>query len=130
MRSPLPDRRRTPGSLLYWWESRRLFYNAVVGTTGVFSSLVILLFSALPPFDGMAPPPILPLALAYGLAANLCYSMGWGIEMLARLVWGRQAPDLGPILFRQGLIFSVGLTLLPIGIATFSWLMRIVFFLV
>ena len=32
---PLPDARQTPVSLLRWWEARRLFYNKVVGATGL-----------------------------------------------------------------------------------------------
>ena len=107
---PLPDQRRTPVTLLRWWESRRLVYNQVVGVTGLFTLLVA---GVIGPEGGM-PLAVMPqVALVYGLAANVCYSMGWGAELLARVVWGRQAPRMGPLLFRQGLIFSVGLTLLP-----------------
>ena len=37
-----------------------------------------------------------------------------------------EAPDAGPALFRQGLSFAVGLTLLPIPLVIFSWLARAV----
>ena len=36
---------------------------------------------------------------------------------------------LGPALFRQGLAFSVGLTLLPILLVSLAWLARVVAFL-
>ena len=108
---PLPDVRRTPLSTLRWWESRRLVYNQVVGATGLLTLLVASLIGP----EGGLPLAMMPqVALVYGVAANVCYSMGWGAELLAQLVWGRQAPRLGPLLFRQGLIFSVGLTLLPV----------------
>mgnify|MGYP006185653499 CR=1 FL=1 len=32
---PLPDLRRTPLSMLRWWESRRLRYNLLVGSAGL-----------------------------------------------------------------------------------------------
>lgn len=46
---PLPDYRRTPTSLLAWWESRRLTYNLFVGGAGVVTLAVMALFSHLPP---------------------------------------------------------------------------------
>jgi hypothetical protein len=111
---PLPDLRRTPLSLLAWWESRRLKYNLAVGTAGLVTitclclSTLLLPGSQLPPLQGL----VMGSAI-YGLAANVCYSLGWSMEMAARLVWGHRAPLMGPLLFREGLIFSVGLTLLP-----------------
>jgi hypothetical protein len=43
-----------------------------------------------------------------------------------RALWRDQAPDAGPALFRQGLSFAVGLTLLPIPLVGLSWLARLV----
>jgi hypothetical protein len=40
-------------------------------------------------------------------------------------VLGRKEPELGPLLFRQGVFFAVGLTLLPILLAVGSWVVRI-----
>jgi hypothetical protein len=112
---PLPDVRRTPLSTLRWWESRRLLYNQVVGATGLFTLAVAGLIGP----EGGMPIAMMPqVALVYGVMANICYSMGWGIELAARLLWGRQSPRLGPLLFREGLIFSVGLTLLPVLLMT------------
>jgi hypothetical protein len=36
------------------------------------------------------------------------------LESLMRIVWKDRAPLAGPLLFRQGVIFSVGVTLLPL----------------
>jgi hypothetical protein len=61
------------------------------------------------------------VSLLYAVMANVCYSLGWVVELLARRLWGRSAPDLGPLLFREGLIFSVGLTLMPLGLTGLAW---------
>jgi hypothetical protein len=124
---PLPDVRRTPLSQLRWWESRRLFYNKVVGAAGLVTLVGVPIIFLLPPHSTVMGLPQLAIASAvYGVLANGCYSLGWLVEVLACRVWGRKAPDLGPFLFRQGLFFSVGLTLLPLLLATFIWIARIV----
>jgi len=124
---PVPDLRRTPLSSLRWWESHRLTYNKAVGAAGLVTLAVISLFDALPPDSSPVNPlGMLVMAAVYAVAANGCYTAGWLIELLARRVWGRSAPDIGPLLFRQGLIFSVGLTLLPVLFAALSWVVRIV----
>lgn len=124
---PLPDVRRTPLSLLRWWESRRLFYNKVVGAAGLVTLAGFSILSILPPYSsGIDPLAMLTAAAVYGVLANGCYSLGWLLELAARRIWGRQAPDVGPLLFRQGLIFSVGLTLLPLVPMTLLWVARVV----
>jgi hypothetical protein len=128
---PLPDYRRTPLSLLRWWESRRPLYNGIVGATGMLTLSGVWVLSALPPLSDPLPFPVALLgAAAYGIVANLCYSMGWGLELLAKGLWGREAPDLGPVLFRQGLIFSVGVTLLPLLFISLGWIVQVVLWLV
>ena len=122
---PLPDLRRTPLSLFRWWESRRWLYNRVVGTTGLVTLGTVFLFSAVTGVPAPDPREALLGVLVYGVLANACYSLGWFLEMCARAVWGRAAPDLGPLLFREGLIFSVGLTLLPIIMMSAMALVRL-----
>lgn len=128
---PLPDYRRTPLSLLRWWESRRLLYNGIVGATGTLTLVGIWVITSLPPLDGPLPlHAALIGAAAYGVMANVFYSLGWGVEVLASRLWGRRAPDLGPVLFRQGVIFSVGLTLLPLFLVAFIWFAHLVLWVV
>jgi hypothetical protein len=124
---PLPDYRRTPVSLLRWWESRRLAYNVAVGGAGLVTLGVVGVVGLLPP--ALHPrlfewPQVLVGVVVYGVLANVGYSLGWTAEMAMRLLWKEQAPDAGPPLFRQGLSFAVGLTLLPIPLVIFSWLAR------
>ena len=126
---PLPDFRRTPLSSLRWWESRRIFFNKVVGATGLVTLAGMSLLAMLPPHPvsfGLGDAII--GAAIYGVLANGCYSFGWVLDVVAQRVWGRRAPDLGPLLFRQGLIFSVGLTLFPLLLMCIAWVIRTVAF--
>ncbi|HEX5724365.1 MAG TPA: hypothetical protein VFX98_02805 [Longimicrobiaceae bacterium] len=121
---PLPDLRRTPLSSLRWWESRRLLFNKVVGATGLVTlSGVSVFFMLMGEFSVL---PMIAVAAAYGVAANVYYTLGWLIELVARAAWGRQAPDLGPLLFRYGLIFSVGLTRFPLLLVALLSVVQIV----
>jgi len=111
---PLPDLRRTPLSTLRWWEARRLRYNLVVGAAGLVTLTNFGLFGLTIAGDGYpAPLELIAMSMVYGAAANVCYTFGWMLEMVARAIWGRQAPLMGPLLYREGMIFSVGVTLLP-----------------
>ena len=119
---PLPARRRTASAVLLWWEERRLAYNLIVGGVGGMTIVATTLLLALPG-AGSGPPfaVILGVATVYGVLANLCYFLGPLTELALYRLWGDEAPRTGPALFRQGLIFSVGLTLFPvalIGLAT------------
>ena len=121
---PLPAHRRTTMGILTWWESRRLVYNVIVGTTGLVSLGIIGLISIIPP----GVPRLLPpwqLILAYGAAANVCYTFGPAVEILLQRIWKRKVLPVGPVLFRQGLSFSVGLTLLPVMVASAAWVVRL-----
>ena len=125
---PLPDRRRTAGSLLRWWESRRLAYNAIVGVTGLFTIAAVQLSFLLPPVvrDDVTEFPPWQAVVVYAVLANICYSFGWLADVvITKLGKGRVLPPDG-VLFRQGLIFSVGLTLLPVVLAGLFWVARVV----
>lgn len=116
---------RDVGSIIRWWERRRLPYNAIVGTAGLATiSLLSLVFG--PPggaagFGAL----VAPVAL-YGLMANVCFTMGWMLEALFHKLWGRDVLPVGPPLWRAGLIFSVGLTLVfPALLVVMSFVIRI-----
>jgi len=120
---PPADYRRTTFSLLNWWESRRATYNVVVGGAGILTLLVIRVISWMPP--GVFVPFDWRPVVAYGVLANVCYTFGFAIEATAQRIWGKKCPSFGPALFRQGLAFSVGLTLLPIILVSMTWLARL-----
>ncbi|HEX9109475.1 MAG TPA: hypothetical protein VF832_19675 [Longimicrobiales bacterium] len=120
---PAPAYRRTTFGLLTWWESRRLLYNGIVGVSGLASLVVVEMFMWLPP----GPHHYLPLRapIFFGMAANVCYTLGWVVESAMERLWGREAPLIGPALFRQGLAFSVGLTWLPAAVSVVDWTVRL-----
>ena len=125
---PLPAVRRSPLGILMWWESRRLVYNVVVGVTGVATLAVISAISLIPPgLPGIRPP--LVAILAYGALANICYTFGPMAEVALQQLWKDKVLPVGPALFRQGLAFSVGLTLLPVVVVSGGWVVRLAMWL-
>jgi hypothetical protein len=121
---PAAATRRTTWSLLGWWESRRGFFNLAVGGTGLLTLLVIRLIALIPPGVPMPTGWLRPV-IVYGVLANVCYSLGWFAESAAQRVWGDRVRPLGPVLFRQGVAFSVGLTALPVLLVSLTWLLRV-----
>jgi hypothetical protein len=117
---PVPDVRRSPATLLAWWESRRPAYNLIVGGTGLVTLATLQVLSWLPPHLSFDAP--LGVIILYGVAANACYTFGFAFEALLQRLWGDDVAPVGPTLWRHGLVFSVGLTLFPIGIAWIAYL--------
>jgi hypothetical protein len=114
---PAPAEVRNTVSIFRWWESRRLPFNVIVGATGLVTLAAIKVLALLPPFSTSVSI-FWPGVIAYGVLANLFYSLGFMTEAAMQRAWRDDTPRVGPPMFRQGLIFSVGLTLLPIaGIA-------------
>ncbi len=96
-----------------WWEFRRIPFNLAVLAAGFVSGSAIAFAGGRMlgqeadlghPFIGI---------ILYGLAANLCYTLGWITELL--WAWGDTArtEKIRPKIFRVGLVFSASLTLLP-----------------
>ena len=105
---------RSAGGILKWWESRRIPFNLIVGGAGLVTLGVMRVFTWL------ISEPFVPwqAIVVYGVAANLCYLFGPALEIAVDKVWGRKVLPVGPGLYRMGLTFSVGLTLLPALIFT------------
>ena len=114
-------------SIVQWWESRRLVYNAVVGSVGLGSLATIWLFANLPPHS---PNFQLPWegVIVYGVLANVCYSAGPVVDLAICRGWGPGFAAVGPALFRYGFAFAVGLTLLPVPLSLLEWGARLVWF--
>ncbi|HTV72130.1 MAG TPA: hypothetical protein VME66_00270 [Candidatus Acidoferrales bacterium] len=117
-----------------WWESRRFHYNAVVGATGIASCALGLGFIFLPPhvsltsfFDYPLPDGIgfFALPIAYGVAANICFSFGWITHLLARFCTRSSMPRFGPAAFGTGLLFSIILTLGYPALCGAQWIYRL-----
>ena len=109
--------------VVQWWESRRLQYNLIVGGFGVFSYGIVSILMNLPPAPGETIPPV--AIIVFGVLANVCYLLGPAVEIVVRKTWGRKVLPVGPALYRAGLTFSIGLTLLPMAIAGLDFGVRV-----
>ena len=112
---PAPAEVRNTAGIFRWWESRRLTFNVAVGATGLVTLAALKLIAALPPLS-MSLPIFWPAIVAYGVFANMFYSLGFVTEAAMQRAWREETPRVGPALFRQGLVFSVGLTLFPVAL--------------
>jgi hypothetical protein len=123
---PAPAK-RSAGSIIGWWERRRLPYNLAVGAAGVVSLAFSTILVALPPNGQLlgALPPWQPI-LVFGVMANICYLLGPTVEIVVDKLWGREVLPTGPALYRMGLTFSVGLALFPALLMVIFWVARIV----
>lgn len=121
---PRPAKRGV-GAIFKWWERRRLAYNAIIAAGGAVTLTVAGLGNLLvgnPITLGWLLTPVVPVLLA----ANACYTLGPIVDSLAHKLWGGEVMPVGPHLFRAGLIFSVGLTLvLPMILFGFFFVMRV-----
>lgn len=120
---PPANYRRSVLSTIAWWESKRVRYNVAVGATGFFTLGIVKLIALLPPGVparfGWQP------IVAYALLANVAYSFGAPLEIGLKRFMKDERMLVGPALFRQGLAFSVGLTLLPIAVVSIGWVVRV-----
>jgi hypothetical protein len=109
-------------SVLQWWERRRPLYNIAVGAAGLLTLAVAQLHRVFTPaFEG----PPLAFILVYALAANLFYSLGAPIDLALRRTLKEDAGPVAQAMFRYGLAFSIGLTLLPIPLLLLSFVIRL-----
>jgi len=119
-----PEPVLTTGQVIRWWESRRLSYNALLFAVGLaaIAGMEWLMGQVVPSGEDAIEPMALVLGVVvYGIMANLCYTLGWVIEL-----WGRKADRVtarqrGEWMFRAGLLFSCVLTSLPFWFACVFW---------
>jgi hypothetical protein len=114
-----------PEQIRKWWEERRLFYNKLVGGAGVVTCVLMISCGVISePIAGDAiglpdPPILVPFGIiAYGIAANICYTGGWIVESWLTQKGTKDTNEFGVRAFSGGMKFSVGLTLFP---AIFCW---------
>ena len=117
----------TNAQVIRWWEWRRLVYNLallIIGITSI-AGMEWLMNSVVPPGEDAVEPFVLILGIVlYGLLANLCYTLGWLIEMRDRVRDPVLARQRGIRRFRTGTILSCSLTALPFWAAFVIWVMH------
>ncbi len=107
-------------AVIGWWESRRFFYNKIVGAAGIVTCILMISCAAISeligkPIDMPEPTILVPFAIiAYGIVANLCFTGGWIAELLLARFRPETRTDLfGLRAFRMGVKFSIAITILP-----------------
>jgi hypothetical protein len=74
----------TTGQVIRWWELRRLLYNAVMLVIGLaaIAGMEWLMGRVIPKGEDAIEPMVLFLGVVvYAIMANLCYTLGWVIEL-------------------------------------------------
>jgi hypothetical protein len=98
-----------PWDAIAWWEFRRIPYNAVLALIGALTIGEILWITG----DLGNPLGVIIGIGAYGVVANLFYTLGW----ISELLWsGGDTSRTEPFrkrVFRIGLIASCAVTLMP-----------------
>jgi hypothetical protein len=120
---PPPAPRNTWG-IVKWWEARRFKYNLIVGASGFLSLGAFTLLMSLPPFAHSLSWTWAPI-VGFGVLANICYLLGPAVETAVEKLGKGKILPTGPTLFRMGLTFSIGLTLLPTLMGAMDWALRI-----
>jgi hypothetical protein len=124
---PAPAPRSVAG-IVGWWERRRLAYNAMVGAAGMVSlTAVALMMMVLG--EGLELSILAPAAV-FGVMANVCYLLGPALEIGIHRLWGPKVLPVGPMLYRAGLTFSVGLALFPMLILILVGVVNLVLMMV
>ena len=113
---------KQPWEGIVWWEVRRLPFNLALLAAGILSLVAVGFLGSGVFGDADFGNPFLEVA-EYAIAANLFYTFGW----ITEVIWGETAHAAlrRPKVFRRGLIFSVGLTLLPGIVVLLIWVGRV-----
>lgn len=109
-----------------WWEKRRFAYNVFLILVGILTGILFVIVDALPPqAENTDWSPLLTAVLAL-VVANFCYTLGWVVELLAKLSTGRDNRSLGPKLLKAGLWFSAVVACVPVVMNLVFWIGRII----
>ena len=109
-----PDGARSPWRVVAWWEIRRIPFNMIIGAYGALCLAIffwaIAASGRLQPGEDAVEPIVL---LAAPFSINLLYTLGWLVEVPARLLNPDLSPGFGPLLLKMGLGLGLFLITLP-----------------
>jgi hypothetical protein len=115
---------RYPWDAIVWWEIRRIPYNIIIFAAGLISVVIIEVIGdwvVKPGEDAVEPLAVLFGAIGYCVLANLGYTLGWITELLWASGDTEKTQATRPNVFRAGLVFSIGLTVLPALLIPLAW---------
>jgi hypothetical protein len=93
--------------VILWWELRRIPYNLFIGVYGIIC--LMLFYWAITPTGVVQPgeDAVEPFAIILApFVANACYTLGWLVELVARVLDPDLSPKFGPLLLKIGFGFS------------------------
>ncbi len=115
----------TAWEVIRWWELRRMLYNAVLLALGIASIYAMDIFAqhVAPAAQPNAPELETGLTVVmYGFMANVCYTLGWIVELVGRRKDKGTARTRARKNFLLGFWFSCLLTSAPVGLGLAFWL--------
>jgi hypothetical protein len=102
--------------IILWWEKRRLLYNVLLLVIGIAALIGFeyLMDKSIPVGQDAEEPFGLFLGVAaYAFMPNVCYTLGWLIELAYRKADPIAARRRAKWMYRAGFIFSCVLTTAP-----------------
>ena len=111
--------------VLGWWELRRIAFNFIlfvvliatwIGFTAVASPHLA------PGEDAIEPMALFFFVPRYFLITNVCYTVGWIVELVGRRFDAEIARRRARWMFIWGTVFSCGITSLPFWYISAFWL--------
>jgi hypothetical protein len=117
----------TTWEIIRWWEIRRIAYNGILFVIGIASILGMeLLMGKVIPVgeDAVEPLGLAVGVIVYAIMANLCYTLGWAVELGTRTGDSSAARSRSKKLFVAGLWFSCLLTTVPFWFGLVFWLVH------
>jgi hypothetical protein len=117
----------TNWEIIRWWELRRITYNAILFVIGIVSILTMewLMGKVIPVGEDAVEPFVLSVGvIVYAIMANLCYTLGWIVELGSRTLNPASARSRSKKLFLGGLWLSCLLTAAPFWLGLVFWLVH------
>lgn len=114
----------TTTQVIQWWEFRRLLYNLLLLIVGVIAiaGMEWLMNMVIPKGEDAVEPFVLLIGvLLFAILANLCYTLGWIVELRERKSSPEMARQRGIKMFRIGLLLSCLFTTLPFWFGCAFW---------
>jgi hypothetical protein len=105
-----PSGPQTPGMIIQWWESRRLYYNVVILAAIILISLIMSLPAAVQGGRGYIESAAGLVAIGFvvlQLPANVWYTGGWVADLLVKKGLRLTALGFGPWAQAIGIVFSI-----------------------
>jgi hypothetical protein len=115
------------GRIIGWWELRRIPYNIIIGIFGCLALLIFFLSLCGSGHLEEGEDAVEPVMLFFApIAANICYTGGWLVDLLIRLVRPSLNPTLTPLMFGAGLALSLAVISIPAVVWGFHFLLHLV----